>query len=97
MIRCNMIEPLFSSRGRLDSNYSPSKPSSKIVRFAAIATLVLSQWPHADRLMASTGVGWAPLYALPRSLANKSSKDALLVVWLILLCYKSTIFVQAEF
>ena len=40
-----LIEQLASSRGRLDSDYSPSKPTSKIARFATVAASWFAQSP----------------------------------------------------
>lgn len=37
-----MVERLSSWRGRLDSDYSPSKPSSKMARFADVAASMFS-------------------------------------------------------
>ena len=44
-LRHALRERLAGFRGRLDSDYSPSKPASKIARFAAIAASWLSQSP----------------------------------------------------
>lgn len=42
LLRCIMIERLSSWRGRLDSDYSPSKPASKFARVTAAAASLFS-------------------------------------------------------
>ena len=44
-LRRALMEQLTTFRGRLDSDYSPSKPASKIARFAAVAASWFSQSP----------------------------------------------------
>ena len=45
LLRCIMIERLSAWRGRLDSDYSPSKGASKLARYTAAAASLFSRSP----------------------------------------------------